>query len=651
MSICDEHRLRSVFLSCVFLVLLCFGPGVAQAGAQDFSASVPDRYTLPISERFDTRFSHYAEQQPLVDVLETFARTQGLRAAFTPHVKGEVSGRFDDMQPDEFLAAVYSAFGVEWYLMDDVVHFYVRRDLQRRMVYLTACQPSRMRDILMGAGLLSPQLPCVADDEGKVLTFSGPAEYANGIATAISSYEASFRNDQVVKVFFLKHAWAADTSVGAGEAKTSIPGVATILSQMVLDTRLDDTQLAVGTGQGAAVRETIPPLPEEQSLLQAGDMQERDSALKRLRQKAKEQMDLDRRVEAPMNTEAKALPGAAQNMLEPKILADSRSNAVIVRDSAFRMPYYEKTIEELDKPLQLVELHAAIVDVNVDYTRSLGVQWGGKGGTDRSSTGAGGNMDSPVPGLGSLPASLTGSGLTLSTVYSYGADYFMAQMEALESKGKGRVLGEPSVLTIDNTSARLESTTTFYVRIVGEKVVDLQEVSSGTILQVTPHIIYYDDKPSQIKLAVTIEDGKEPSTGDTDSDIPATTTKTVIDTQGIVGAGQSLLIGGYFYEQVSDNESGVPVLMDVPVLGHLFKTKTKTISRMERLILLSPRLLTLDGPSNVPENIDQLGFSAKPTDTAYTVPETYTEIPRVTGGGCTRASGTSESSADGRGER
>ena len=625
----------------VFAAFLC--PSRAGAASPSFDASVADKYTLPISKRFDTRFSHYAEQAPLVEVLETFARSQGLRAAFTSNVKGEVSGFFDSMEPDEFLAAIYSAFGVEWYLMDDIVHFYVRRDLERRMVYLTACEPSRMQEILIGAGLLSPQLPCTADDHDKVLSFSGPKGYADGIVEAIASYEAAFRNDQVVKVFFLKHAWADDTELGSGENTQTIPGVATILQSMVMDNRLVDTQLALGTGEGAAVRDTIPPLQEEYQGQDSRREEDRDSALKRLRREAKEQIELDRKVAAPQHTEAKAMPKAPTGEIQPRILADSRSNAVIVRDSAFRMAYYEKTIEELDRPLQLVELHAAIVDVDTSFTRELGVRAGGSGAGDYSRTGAGSNVPSnggAVPALADYPAAIAGAGLTLSTVYTFGSDYFMAQVNALETKGKGKVLGRPSVLTIDNTSARLEASTTFYIRIVGEKVVDLQEVSSGTVLDVTPHIIEYDDKAPQIKLAVTIEDGGDPSTGSTDSDIPAVVKKTTIRTQGIVGEGQSLLIGGYFYEKLQDEEEGVPVLMDIPGLGQLFKTTTKTVSRMERLILISPRLLSLDNLSNVPEKINDLGFSIKPSSPDFVQPGTVLSAPDP--GGCKRRQPTSD---------
>jgi type III secretion protein C len=543
---------------------------------------------MPISNIFHNNFSHYSEAEPLVNLLETFARSQGLRAAFTENVKGEVSGDFKDLQPEYFLAGIYTAFGIEWYVLDDILHFYVKRDLGRRLVYLSAAKPSVMKKILVEANLLSLQLPCTFNDERRVIVFSGPTAYADGVAAAIKSYEDAYRNEQEVKVFFLKHAWAADTSIGTEKDKKVIPGVASILTAMVLEAKLESTQLAVGTGKGSAVRSTIPPM-------EMPNRPATEITLRELQKEAKEQMELDRLVASPMYTESRGLPQVSDRRIEPRILADSRSNSVIVRDAAYRIPYYEKAIEDLDKPLDLVEIHAAIVDVDTDFSRSLGVSMGGASIGPNAGIGAGNAIGPPLGLIGTgtqdIATSIIGTGFNFSTVYSHGSDYFLAKVDALESRGDARVLGRPSVLTIDNTSASIETSTTFYIRIIGEKVVELKEVSSGTNLTVTPHIIRYDDKDPQIKLTVSIEDGQAPDTGSVENDIPAVVKKTNIETQGYISHGQSLLIGGYYYETAKTSDSGVPVLMNIPGIGSLFKTATNNVQRMERMILISPRII------------------------------------------------------------
>ncbi|MCG8565191.1 MAG: hypothetical protein MI747_08920, partial [Desulfobacterales bacterium] len=195
-------------LTLIILALPC--TGAADTGDKSFADTVAGAYAPPISSVFHNDFSHYSEAEPLVNLLETFARSQGMRAAFTENVKGEVSGRFTRIPPMRFLAGIYTAFGIEWYVLDDILHFYVKRDLERRLVYLSAAKPSEMKSILIDAGLLSPQLPCRVNDKRKVIIFSGPRAYADGVAAAIKSYEDAYRNEQEVRVFFLKHAWADD---------------------------------------------------------------------------------------------------------------------------------------------------------------------------------------------------------------------------------------------------------------------------------------------------------------------------------------------------------------------------------------------------------------------------------------------------------
>jgi type III secretion protein C len=616
-------------LSFIFILASLAMAVGAMAEETSFANRVAGKYTPSVSSVFNGNFSHYSEAEPLVNLLETFARSQGLRAAFTENVKGEVSGEFRDLEPEQFLAGIYTAFGIEWYVLDDILHFYVKRDLERRLVYLAAAKPSDMQQILMDAGLLSVQLPCRVNDKKKVIIFSGPTAYAEGVAAAIKSYEDAYRNEQEVKVFFLKHAWADDTAIGSAKDKKTIPGVASILKQMVLEDRHESTQLAVGTGQGAAVRNTIP-------LAEFQDRESTEITLEALRREAREQMELDRQVASPMHTQAMGMPKVAQRAIEPKILADSRSNSVIVRDAAYRIPYYEQTIAKLDKPLDLVEIHAAIVDVDTNFSRTLGMEIGGAMGLgDHAGAGAANGIKGNIQPLdiiggGKNPASIIGKGFNFSTVYSHGSDYFLAKVNALEGKGEARVLGRPSVLTIDNTSASIETSTTFYIRVIGEKVVELKEVSSGTNLTVTPHIIRYDDQEPQIKLSVSIEDGQEPKSGSVESDIPVVVKKTNIETQGFISHGQSLLIGGYYYETVKTSDSGVPVLMDLPVIGRLFNTATKEVQRMERMILISPKIINPREMQAQAVAIDEKAFYRSPysTDSGGVTPL----APRPVGG-------------------
>jgi type III secretion protein C len=133
---------------------------------------------------------------------------------------------------------------------------------------------------------------------------------------------------------------------------------------------------------------------------------------------------------------------------------------------------------------------------------------------------------------------------------------------------------------------------------------------------VTPHIIR-DKGETSIKLAVSVQDDQNDGSNSatTSSGVPPIK-QTKINTQAIVNAGQSLLIGGYYYEQKGQDESGVPLLKSIPVVGNLFKATSKSTKRMERLILITPRIVKL-GQANVPSQVDEPSFHRSPTQSDY----------------------------------
>ena len=167
----------------------------------------------------------------------------------------------------------------------------------------------------------------------------------------------------------------------------------------------------------------------------------------------------------------------------------------------------------------------------------------------------------------------------------------------------------------------------------GYQAVDLYKVEAGTVLRVTPHIIRENGETS-IKLAVSVQDDQDNSTStvSTTTGVPPIK-QTKINTQAYTYI--YLLIGGYYYEQKESGESGVPLLMHIPVLGNLFKAKSKQSKRMERLILITPRIVQLN-ETNVPVQAEDPSFHRDATQADYAPREPVQ--PR--GAGCSRASST-----------
>lgn len=580
-----RHKHLPILLGVLLLILVHFGSHTSAFAAGGF--------TRP--------FTYVADQQDLGVLLMSFARSQGLGASMSAGVAGKVSGRFTAIAPDKFLQAMQAAFGVSWYRLGDVLHFYNETEMTRAFITPRVMTAERMFSLLRESSVFSPQLPASLAPDGNMIVISGPPEYLSQVKNAVAAFERSQAETTVMRVFPLKYAWAEDMTISSMDKTVTIPGVAAILRAMLTGSptsasRFSQESATVdklgGTGLAAQGKEKEPTADSVQ--------------------------------EGPAVT-----PGAGAG-----IMADPRVNAVLVHDAEYRMPYYEKVIADLDKPVELIEIHAAIVDIDTNFKRDLGITY--QGADPGGKWGFGGEFSSsdarfnPLPVLGA-PA---GAGLSVSTIYTMGADYFLARIQALEQEGEARMLGRPSVLTVDNVQATLENTNTYYIQVQGYQTVDLFKVEAGTVLRVTPHIIREPSGEALIKLAVNVQD-------DQNDDEPSTTVgaippikQTKINTQAIVGEGQSLLIGGYYYEQKGRDESGIPILKDIPLIGNLFKTTSKSSKRMERLILITPRVIDLKNPPAIPPRVDD------PAMRRSAVQADYSERPplRAKGGCSHRAS-------------
>jgi type III secretion protein C len=531
---------------------------------------------------FSKPFTHYADQQELPTVLMLFARSQGLGASISPAVDGKISGRFTDVHPDKFLQGMHAAFGVSWYVIGSTMHFYSDADMTRAFITPRALTADRLYSMLQQSAVFSPQLPPTLAPDGNMIVVSGPPEYIAQVMSAVTAFEEAQTGTIVMRVFPLKYAWAEDITVNSMDKTVTIPGIASILRAMLTGSPTSATQVT----QNVA---TVEKLSGTGLAAQGRESAENTS---------------------PRNQSPEPVMA--------NIMADPRVNSVLIHDAEYRMPYYAKVIEDLDKPVELVEIHAAIVDIDTNFKRDLGITYQASN-PNSNGWGVGGEFSagdakfSPLPTLGAP----TGQGLSLSTIYTMGSDYFLARIQALEEEGEARMLGRPSVLTVDNVQATLENTSTYYIQVQGYQAVDLFKVEAGTVLRVTPHIIRDERNATSIKLAVSVQDDQNDDSAAATSGTVPPIKQTKINTQAIVGAGQSLLIGGYYYEQKGKNQSGIPFLKDIPGVGNLFKTTTKSTKRMERLILITPRVISLNDLPPVPQRIDDPQMRQSPTQSDY----------------------------------
>jgi type II secretory pathway component GspD/PulD (secretin) len=264
----------------------------------------------------------------------------------------------------------------------------------------------------------------------------------------------------------------------------------------------------------------------------------------------------------------------------PLRYANADDRVFTVRDLADRMPVYARLIESLDKEQPLIELKVVIIDVNSDRLVDLGVDWRlGTGGDD---DGASVGVSDADVALGALRQGITFAAVTTDPLT------VLARIRALESQGEARVVSRPAVLTFDNFEALLDQSESFFVRLEGERAVQLQEIVVGLLVKVTPRLI--DDgtgRPPRVQMTIEIEDGTALPEEAVDQ-IPSVQ-RANLSTQGLVAERQALVIGGFYRERQLDNLDKVPILGDIPVLGWaLFQRRNKQQTSVTRLFMIRP---------------------------------------------------------------
>ncbi|CAN7764812.1 type III secretion system outer membrane ring subunit SctC [Caballeronia sp. LjRoot34] len=518
---------------------------------------------------------HYAVNgAPLPDVLRDVLAVEGMSTDIGREVKGPVNGRFDDTPGNVFIQLV-EAYGLVWYFDGKAMHVATASDVRSRVIPFAPMTREAVASLLRNLDLDDPRLPIKYS--ATTVKVAGPSKFVDAVADAIdkaqrqTTVDPSF-DETVIRVFPLRYAQAQDVRYTVGAQEQVVLGIASLLRRLMSDTWQATTPriTRTRTDERASERRTRggpPPLP---SLLGIG--------LGSVSPEGEGE-----RVPLPdSDTAQPAVTQARRN-----IVADQRSNAVVISDLVSMMPNYERAIAMLDQPQELVEIDALVIDVSSNAARSLGVRWGGANGRIN---GAVGTASAPLSiGAAALttPASAM-TGLNLATLVGNSAQYLFAQIQALEESGKARVLSRPQVLTLNNTEAALTSRSSVYVRVAGNQAVDLFNIDTGLTLKVTPSVESSGEPRRNIRLNIQIEDGTFNTSMAVDG-IPRVDNHSVV-TQAIVRDGESLLIGGYQYERSDSTTSKVPVLGDVPYLGALFRDTRTTRERFERLIMITPRL-------------------------------------------------------------
>jgi type IV pilus assembly protein PilQ len=314
---------------------------------------------------------------------------------------------------------------------------------------------------------------------------------------------------------------------------------------------------------------------------------------------------------------ATTLTPTLKKFLSPKgdILADDRSNQLIIRDIPSTIPTVDNLIHQLDRKSQQVEIEARVVAASRSFARDIGTELGFAGSTTggrslfSGSPAVGGSGVTTGPGLpqppvtigsgGAIPGNGVSTGLPLLTSFQAGTptsgfgfshrspnfaiDFFIT---AAEAKGVGKLLSKPRVVTQNNEKATVKQGTKVPIQTTINNTVSVQYIDAVLKLEVTPLITAEGTVFMDVLVENTQIDNGIPRV----QGIPALDTQSA-ETKVLVPDGGTVVIGGIIVTQQQVSITQTPVVGSLPLIGNLFKRTQTTVTSQELLFFLTPRII------------------------------------------------------------
>jgi general secretion pathway protein D len=300
--------------------------------------------------------------------------------------------------------------------------------------------------------------------------------------------------------------------------------------------------------------------------------------------------------------------GKGQKTAEASVYADEGLNALVVRAEPSLLQELEGIIEQLDIRRAQVLIEAAIVEISDRTDNKLGIQWAlfDKGASIPGAfTNFGEIGVSTANILGAIVGKDSGGDIDVSTLspsngitFGFGEQKnsgvsWGALIQALEGDAGTNVLSTPKVITMDNQESSI---------IVGENIPIITGQSSSGGSSTSNPFTTIERQDIGVKLVVTpsisegdlvrLEIEQEISgVSDATSASDIVTTKRQIKTNVLADNGETIVLGGLIRDDVTESESKVPILGDIPFLGALFRSTSKQVTKQNLLVFLRPTIL------------------------------------------------------------
>ena len=284
-----------------------------------------------------------------------------------------------------------------------------------------------------------------------------------------------------------------------------------------------------------------------------------------------------------------------------RVVSDRYNNSLLIYASRHEYTKVKKILKQLDVVATQVLIEASIVEVTLTDDLQYGLEWTFQNGIGNDYSGSGGLNLTGILGAAGGESGALAQGFSYTVTNKAGV--VRAVVNALAEKSLVNVISTPSVVVLDNHTASIQ---------VGDQqpIQSRQTVTDGGTFQSS---IEYRDTGVTLQVTPSVNDGglvtldvmqSVVDVGPIDS---ATNQRSFVNrdvsSKVAIRDGDSVVLGGLIRDNTTTGKSGVPLLMDIPVLGNLFSTTTDGSARTELLIFITPRVLESDQ--------DMLGITAE----------------------------------------
>ncbi|HET7867787.1 MAG TPA: type II secretion system secretin GspD [Burkholderiaceae bacterium] len=283
------------------------------------------------------------------------------------------------------------------------------------------------------------------------------------------------------------------------------------------------------------------------------------------------------------------------------VQADPSTNSLIITAPEPLYRQMRTVIDQLDSRRAQVYIESMIVEVNADNNADFGFQWQGIHESKAAIGGTNLPIQSRIPGILDLAvagkAALAGvGGLNIGILKDLGGGISLAVLaHALQTQSKTNVMATPNLVTLDNEEAKI---------VVGDNVPFITGQSLGTGANASPfQTIERKDVGLTLRIKPQIGEGgtvrmtifqessdvKDQAKGTANAG--PTTSKRSIESTVVVDDGQIIVLGGLIQDKYTDSVSKVPLLGDIPVVGHLFRSESRSKARTNLMVFIRPTVM------------------------------------------------------------